>query len=168
MMDNKINLLIDGIPVRGEITHRSTRDIGVQICAPYKNFSADRHIPSMAAGHRNFVGTKGDSVAEELLRELYVISQYLDTHFVTLAAELAAFLEQSEYPAQQADLATKLKEARHESPLKIQHLKGLKRESDTQLETQLEAFLGSVFPMQIRKNMVEPILAAIQGKLAFK
>ncbi|MEY4591399.1 MAG: hypothetical protein RIR18_294 [Pseudomonadota bacterium] len=168
MMGNEINLLIDGIPVRGEITHRSTRDIGVQICAPYKNFSAKRHIPSMAAGYRSFIGTKGDLVAEELLRERYVICQYLDTHFVALATELAAFLEQSEYPAQQADLTAKLKGARHESPLKNQHLKGLKRNIDTLLEAQLVAFLDSVFPMQISKNMAEFILAAIQGKLAFK
>jgi hypothetical protein len=77
MNENKIEIGIDGITVRGEILYRSSRDFDIKIISPFKNLSGGCHIPVFAALHHTFNSEYGDEAIADELHFLYDLGKIL-------------------------------------------------------------------------------------------
>ena len=80
MNENKIETAVDGINVRGEILHRSSRDFDIKITSPFKNLTGGSHIPYFAVSHHTFNGEYGDKAITDTLQFLYDLGKYLESH----------------------------------------------------------------------------------------
>ena len=72
-METKISISVNGISVVGEICHRSSRDIVVEIIEPYQGMSKGLHIPCFGAKYSNYDGDHGIKTAQHLLKQMYTI-----------------------------------------------------------------------------------------------
>lgn len=91
-MDNRISIVINNVVVIGEITHRSRRDIVVEILEPYWGISNCKHIPCFASSLKDYTGEYGVAVAKQLLNQVYTISKEAEE----LAPKLKALLKKME------------------------------------------------------------------------
>lgn len=68
----------NGIEVKGVITNRSEADINVEIVSPYRSFTAGLHISYFSRPYHSFLTDYGDRTAENLLKYLYELCEYLE------------------------------------------------------------------------------------------
>jgi hypothetical protein len=87
--DEIVQLIIDGVDVRGVITHRSAGDIEVEITRPYQNISSGWHIPYFGRQLYSYQTPYGDYTARGMLKGLYVFAAYLDTNMDVLREKLS-------------------------------------------------------------------------------
>jgi hypothetical protein len=86
-MNTKVELTINGQEVEGEITHRSATDIDVEITQPYQGISTGLHIPYAARPFKSFETELGDTIAKDLLKEIYSICTFISTNLDSLTEE---------------------------------------------------------------------------------
>jgi len=66
-----IELKINQILVKGEITNRTERDLAVIITEPYQNISNGTHRPHWSNPNESFLSSTGIEKAKILLKEIY-------------------------------------------------------------------------------------------------
>jgi hypothetical protein len=66
-----INVMHNGVRVKGVVTQRTHSDINVEITHPYSGLTTGRHIPYWCCPYISFLGDYGDKRTRELLIELY-------------------------------------------------------------------------------------------------
>lgn len=86
-MDTKIETIIDGYVIEGEITHRSVSDINVRITKPYKDVSRGLHIPYFARPLNSFDTELGDKTAKDLLENIYHLCRYISDNLDSITAQ---------------------------------------------------------------------------------
>ena len=89
--ENSFEIIIDDVQVKGEITHRSARDIAVKIISPFKGLSRSCHIPVFGASSRSYEGEYGDSTASFLLTEIYLYCMELNKNKKVLNKSMSEF-----------------------------------------------------------------------------
>ncbi len=88
----EISVTVDGVEVRGVITHRSASDIDVSITSPYRNISGGLHIMYLASAVFSFEGQYGDERAEDTLRSIYRIGRFVEQELPGLRERYAAVM----------------------------------------------------------------------------
>lgn len=73
----KINIIIDGVEVEGDILHHGARDFQIQITSPFMNLSGGSHIPYFAPRVHTFHGEYGEMRMNQTLAQLYGIGKFL-------------------------------------------------------------------------------------------
>ena len=81
---------VNGIELKGLISHRSESAIEVKIVKPYRNVSKELHIPYFSRSSRSFIGEHGNTTAMALLRELFIICHYVNDNIHALKEKLVA------------------------------------------------------------------------------
>jgi hypothetical protein len=90
-MHTRIQIMIDGQKVEGEITHRSASDIHVKITRPYQNVSRGLHIAYFAGSHKRFDSDLGDKIARDLLESIYHLCHFVFENMGSLTDEYLKF-----------------------------------------------------------------------------
>ena len=75
--NQKFQITVDGVEVKGEISHRTEADLIIQINDPYLNLSNGCHIPYFSRPINSFLTDYGMKTAENLLKYLYELGQYM-------------------------------------------------------------------------------------------
>jgi len=79
-----VTIKVGDVPVEGEIMHRFDNDIEVKITRPYAGLHNGSHIPIFARSVDSYDGKYGDSAAEYLLKNLYLLAEYTEKNLETL------------------------------------------------------------------------------------
>lgn len=98
-MDKKqyIQIVLDGVNVKGEIIHRSEADITVKIIHPYEELSNGCHIPYFSRPLHSFLTDYGDKTAENLLKYLYELGWYMEANRKFIKLQFAFHFHDEEY-----------------------------------------------------------------------
>lgn len=89
----RFTIFVDGVRVEGEITSRWARDIEVRLVSPIGHLSSSCSVPWFAARFADYSGPQGDSVARQLLEELYRKALLFDCYRETLRLLLRELYE---------------------------------------------------------------------------
>lgn len=79
-MSDVIQIKVGDVQVLGEIVHRSPADLAVRIISPYKNIENGTHILHMTVHIVNFISDYGDVRAKELLAEIFIFAQFMESN----------------------------------------------------------------------------------------
>jgi len=86
---DQIDIMVEGMSVKGRITLRDRRNIAVEIISPFSGISEQSScIPLLGLQVHNFLGKAGDERAASLLCMLYRFCRYVDGHKERLLAAL--------------------------------------------------------------------------------
>ena len=96
-MHDKIQTMIDGQKVEGEITFRSESDISVKITKPYQDVSRGLHIPYFARSQKSFDSDYGDKTAKDLLENIYYLCTFIFENMGSLLNEYLKYKERIKY-----------------------------------------------------------------------
>ena len=79
-MSDVIQIKVGDVQVLGEIVHRSAVDLVVRIISPYKNIENGAHTLHMTVHVVNFLSDYGDARAKELLAEIFIFAQFMESN----------------------------------------------------------------------------------------
>ena len=96
-MQTKIQIIVDGQRVEGEITHRSASDINVKITRPYPDVSRGLHIPYFATSQKCFDSDFGDKTAKDLLESIYRLCTFTFENLDSLTAQYLKIRKRIKY-----------------------------------------------------------------------
>lgn len=74
-MDNLVEIFIGEVPVIGVITHRTNRDVAVEIIEPYLGISNCMHTPCFTTPVKDYTCVDGIETAKYLLNQIYTIQR---------------------------------------------------------------------------------------------
>ena len=102
MKNNKfIQIVVDGIEVKGEIIHRTEADLIIQILKPFANLSSGCHIPYFSRPINSFLTDYGIKMAENLLKYLYELGRYMETNAKFIKLQFALHFRDGDYSNQE-------------------------------------------------------------------
>lgn len=76
----KIEIVVDGVPVAGMVTVKQPRLIEVKLVEPYGILSSSITVPVFAMAHADMTGPQGDEAALGLLRMLFIKARRFCEH----------------------------------------------------------------------------------------
>lgn len=171
----EISTTVDGVQVRGVITHRSGSDIDVRITSPYQNISRGLHIPYFARKVHSFIGSRGDEAAVHLLRGIYEIAGFIAVNHPGLSDEFArlnADIDQmkseiDELNDRKANLRAALKHGELDARIyetELSRIRRLFRECKNMISRRIGDFFESHFPMPVPEGTREDVIAIMEGR----
>ena len=96
-MYTKIETIIDGQKVEGEITHCSASEIIVKITQPYQNVSRGLHFPHFVRSHMRFDSDLGGKIAKDLLESIYHLCSFIFENMDSLTAQYLKIQKRIKY-----------------------------------------------------------------------
>ena len=75
--NHSFHIAVGGIEVEGIVIHRTDADLIIQIVDPYTDLSSGCHIPYFSRPINSFLTDYGISMAENLLKYLYELGEYM-------------------------------------------------------------------------------------------
>ena len=172
-----ITIVVEGIEVQGEITHRSAGDISVRITKPYRNLSSGLHIPYFGRAHRSFDGDYGDEVSKSLLKDIYRIGRHLDQNLDSLRSRLDHAkhairrlplpYNKNEVDGKRKELKALLRAGKLRNTEYQKELISLRKRvehANHEIETVMKAFFENCFPMGVPYGPRNEVLEILEGK----
>ena len=93
----EVTIEVDGIKVKGQITHRSEPDISITISSPYQGLSNGLHIPYFSRPIHSFLTEYGDRTAENLLKYLYELGSYMEENIDFITMQMCMHFHDGDY-----------------------------------------------------------------------
>jgi chromosome segregation ATPase len=143
-----VDVVVDGVTVRGVITGRAVNCIAVTMTHPYQGLSTSRHIMAQALVRRNFLGENGTLAAQGLLRELYELARKVEARAPRLRENLV------DYDARVAPLEEEL----HAIPARRSELKAAFKAGQldqTQHQEQRAALSARALDLELQRHQLQ-------------
>lgn len=172
-----IQTTINGVEVEGSI-RCSLYNIKTTITKPFKNISQSWHIPYFARGQFTFHGERGDWRAQESLKDIYRVAEYLLRKEAMLKKKYKELEErksdiskgrinESEFRLKRRSMRQQLKCGDISGPVYQRRLGSMRRETEA-LQKKIwkleDSFFESYFPMSVFGSMRESVIDIFDAK----
>ena len=179
MNKNKIEIVVDGIKVEGEIINRSSRHFTIKITSPFMTLTGGSNIPYFAARYRTFDGEYGDQRIEEELVSLYYMGKFLVENMEKLKKQYQVIkkeikvieekgLTEDKFKVKRLDLRREMKKGEITSKQYQKLLTPLRKEYEElscNTSLRINKFLDTNVPMCIPYDTVKQVIAILEGEL---
>ena len=177
LVSKTTQITINDVEVDGLVSC-SSYNIKTTITKPFKNISQSWHIPYFAQGRMSYHGTYGDWRAQDSLKDIYQVAEYLlrkeemlkkaYEEFEERKSEISAGrLSESELKLKQRDMRQQLKCSDISGPVYQQRLGSMRREAET-LRNRIwkleDRFFEAYFPMSVFGSMRESVIDIFDTK----
>ena len=177
LISKTIQITINDVEVEG-LAECSFYNITTAITKPFKNISQSWHIPYFAQGHMSFHGSHGDWRAQDSLKNIYQVAEYLlrkDLMLKKAYTELeekklaisAGRLTESALKLQRRGMRQQLRRGDISGPVYQRQLGAMRREVDA-LESRIwkleDSFFEAYFPMSVFGSLRESVLDILAAK----
>ena len=175
-----IQTTISGVEVEGLISC-SLYNIETTIIQPFKNISQSWHIPYFARGHITYHDKHGDWRAQESLKDIYRVAEYLLRKEEMLKRKYKELEErkseisegrisESEFKLKRRSMRQQLKCGDISGPVYQRRLGSMRREAEA-LQKRIwkleDSFFEAYFPMSVFGSMRESVIDILDAKKLF-
>ena len=177
LISKTIRTTINGVEVEG-LGSCSFYNFKTTITKPFKNISQSWHIPYFAQGRISYHGKHGDWRAQDSLKDLYRVAEYLlrkeemlKKKYEELEKRKSEISEgrmiESEFKLKRRNMRQRLKCGDISGPAYQQRLGSMRREVEA-LQKRIwkleDSFFEAYFPMSIFGSMRESVIDILDGK----
>ena len=169
--------MIKGVEAEG-LVNCSLYNIITTIIKPFKNISQSWHIPYFAQGRMSYHGVHGDLRAQDSLKDIYLVAEYLQRKEEMLKKKYKEFearkseisegrMSESEFKLKRRSMRQQLKCGDISDSVYQQRISAMRLEADA-LQKRIwkmeDSFFEAYFPMSVFGSMRESVIDILNAK----
>ena len=177
LISKTVQTTINGVDVEGLVSC-SFYNIKTTITKPFKNISQSWHIPYFAQGRMSYHGKYGDLRAQDSLKDIYGVAEYLLRKEEMLKKKYKELekrkseisegrMSESEFKLKRHSMRQQLKCGDISGPVYQQRLGSMRREAEA-LEVRIwkleDTFFEAYFPMSVSGSTRESVIDILDGE----